>query len=159
MSMIPTPVIADNNPYRARYLANQKMKPRNAFERVAWQFMRYSGLALVFLALSHWGLQHLINSVHDLTLDATISRWGIAGQTATLEIWFWRAYYAVLLGLAMMHGLNGLRQVLYDYFHYRPLYWGFMVLSTVLIVFVSVAGLAVLLLGVNAAATGAAVVR
>ena len=76
-----------------------------------------------------------------------------------MQIWFWRAYYAVLLGLAMIHGLNGLRQVLWDYFHYRPLYWGFMGLSTLLIVFVSVSGIAVLFLGVNAAAAGAAVIR
>ena len=126
---------------------------RNNFERMAWLFMRYSGLALVFLALSHWGLQHIINSVHDLTLQSTIGRWGVVGQQADFTIWFWRAYYAVLLGLAMLHGLNGLRQVAYDYMHVRPLYYGFMGLSTVLIIVVSVAGIVALFMGVNLATT------
>jgi|GEM_PF-1150872 len=157
--MSSTDSVATNNPQMARHIARNSIKPRNTFERVAWLFMRYSGLVLVFLALSHWGLQHVFNSVHDLTLQVTIDRWGAAGQVATIQIWFWRAYYAVLLGLAMIHGLNGLRQVLCDYFHYRPLYWGFMGLSTLLIVFVSVSGIAVLFLGVNAAAAGAAVIR
>jgi succinate dehydrogenase / fumarate reductase membrane anchor subunit len=130
--------------------------PRNNIERVAWLFMRYSGLVLIFLALSHWGLQHVINSVHDLTLQSTVNRWGAAGQAADFSIWFWRAYYAVLLGLAMLHGLNGLRQVAYDYVHIRPLYWGFMALATLLILFVSVAGLVALFMGVNAAAATAA---
>jgi succinate dehydrogenase / fumarate reductase, membrane anchor subunit len=139
--------------------ARPQIKPRNDFERLAWLFMRYSGLILVFLALSHWGIQHIINSVHDLTLQSTVDRWGAAGQIATFTIWFWRAYYAVLLGLAMLHGLNGLRQVAYDYMHIRPLYWGFMGLSAILILFVSVAGIAALFLGVNAASATAALVR
>jgi succinate dehydrogenase / fumarate reductase membrane anchor subunit len=138
--------------------ARPVIKPRNNFERITWLFMRYSGLVLIFLALSHWGLQHVFNSVHDLTLQSTISRWGIAGHIATFEIWFWRGYYAVFLGLAMLHGLNGLRQVAYDYMHNRPLYWGFMGLSAVLILLVSVAGIFALFMGVNAAST-AAVIR
>ena len=135
------------------------VKPGTGFERIAWMFMRYSGLVLVFLALSHWGIQHLINSVHDLTLQSTVNRWGAAGDVITFSIWFWRAYYGLLLGLAMLHGLNGLRQVAYDYMHIRPLFWGFMGLSTLLILFVSVAGIAALFLGVNAAVATAAVVR
>ena len=135
------------------------VKPSNGFERVAWLFMRYSGLVLVFLALSHWGIQHIINSVHDLTLESTVDRWGAAGQIATFTIWFWRAYYGLLLGLAMLHGLNGLRQVAYDYMHIRPLYWGFMALSAILVLFVSVAGMAALFLGVNAASATAAITR
>lgn len=129
--------------------------PRNDFERVMWLFMRYSGLALVFLALSHWGLQHVFNSVHDLQLEDTVSRWGVVGGTATLTIWFWRAYYTVFLGLAMLHGLNGLRQVAYDYLHHRTLYIGFMAISSVLVVAITLAGLAALYLGVNVAMASA----
>ena len=128
---------------------------RNNFERVAWLFMRYSGLALIFLALSHWGLQHVFASVHDLTLQTTIDRWGAVGETANFTIWFWRAYYALLLGLAMLHGLNGLRQVAYDYMHIRPLYYGFMGVSTILIAIVSLAGIIALALGVNVASSSA----
>jgi succinate dehydrogenase / fumarate reductase membrane anchor subunit len=126
---------------------------KNNFERVAWLFMRYSGLVLVFLALSHWGLQHVFASVHDLTLQTTINRWGTVGETANFTIWFWRAYYALLLGLAMLHGLNGLRQVAYDYMHVGWLYYGFMGLVTVLVVVVTLAGAVALGMGVSAATT------
>jgi succinate dehydrogenase / fumarate reductase membrane anchor subunit len=126
---------------------------KNNFERVAWLFMRYSGIVLVFLALSHWGLQHVFASVHDLTLQTTINRWGTVGETPNFTIWFWRAYYALLLGLAMLHGLNGLRQVAYDYMHARWLYYGFMGLVTLLVVFVTVAGAVALGMGVSAATT------
>jgi succinate dehydrogenase / fumarate reductase membrane anchor subunit len=126
---------------------------RNQFERVAWVFMRYSGLALIFLALSHFGLQHIFASVHDLTLQSTIARWGTVGQTANFTIWFWRAYYTLLLGLAMLHGLNGLRQVVYDYMHNRVIYYGFMAVVTFLVLIVSIAGLVALGLGVNVATT------
>src|SRR6266508_529593 len=87
-----------------RRTARSLPPPRNSFEQIAWLFMRYSGLSLIFLALSHWGLQHVFASVHDLTLQSTIDRWGTVGQVANLTIWFWRAYYALLLGLAMLHG-------------------------------------------------------
>jgi succinate dehydrogenase / fumarate reductase, membrane anchor subunit len=125
---------------------------QHPFERIAWLFMRYSGLALIFLALSHFGLQHVFASVHDLTLQSTIARWGTVGQTANLTIWFWRAYYALLLGLAMLHGLNGLRQVAYDYMINRPIYYGFMGVAALLVLIVSVAGIMALALGVNVAA-------
>jgi succinate dehydrogenase / fumarate reductase membrane anchor subunit len=128
---------------------------RNRFERLAWLFMRYSGLVLIFLALSHFALQHVFASVHDLTLQSTIARWGTVGQTASFTIWFWRAYYTLLLGLAMLHGLNGLRQVAYDYMHIRPLYYGFMGIVTLLVAIVSVAGLLALALGVNVASASA----
>src|SRR5512132_3257186 len=150
---------ANNAPAAPGRRVRPAVQPRNNFERVAWLFMRYSGLALVFLALSHWGLQHVINSVHDLSLQSTINRWGVTGQQVDFTIWFWRAYYAVMLGLAMLHGLNGLRQVAYDYMHVRALYLGFMGLSTILIIFVSVAGIIGLFMGVNAAAATAAVIR
>ncbi len=126
---------------------------RNNFERVAWLFMRYSGIALVFLALSHFGLQHIFASVHDLTLQTTINRWGTVGETPNFTIWFWRVYYALLLALAMLHGLNGLRQVAYDYMHIRPLYYGFMGVVTILVAIVTVAGAVALGMGVSAATT------
>ncbi len=126
---------------------------QNKFERIAWLFTRYSGLVLVFLALSHFGLQHIFASVQDLTLQSTIARWGTVGEAPNFTIWFWRAYYALLLGLAMLHGLNGMRQIAYDYMHIRPLYYGFMGLITILVVFVTVAGAVALGMGVSAATT------
>lgn len=90
-------------------------KARNNFERIAWMFMRYSGLALVFLSLSHFWMQHLIIGTHNIQVGDTVLRWGETGKAITFENIIWRAYYAVILGLAMLHGLNGLRQVTSDY--------------------------------------------
>lgn len=98
----------------------RKIKPmpvaRNRFERTAYVFMRYSGLALVFLALSHFWMQHVIIGTHQITMNDTVLRWGANGDPVTVEQVIWRVYYAVILILAMLHGLNGLRQVVYDYF-------------------------------------------
>ena len=99
----------------------RRVKPfpvaRNNFERALWIFMRYSGLALVFFAISHFGLQHLLVGTHNLKVADTELRWGLTGQPVTVEQIAWRAYYLVLLILAMGHGLNGFRQVAYDYLH------------------------------------------
>ena len=68
---------------------------------------------------------------------------------------FWRVYYGVLVLLAMLHGLNGLRQVAYDYLHNKVVYNGFMAGATVLILAVTALGVIALIVGVSA--SGAAV--
>jgi len=132
---------------------------RNRFERAMWLFMRFSGLALLFLALSHFGLQHLISNTHKLTSEDTIIRWGLAGENLTVAQLFWRIYYGVLVLLAMLHGLNGLRQVAYDYLQKKWIYRGFMALASVLILGVTVMGVVALVVGVNASGTATAVAR
>ncbi|HEY8486926.1 MAG TPA: hypothetical protein VIL11_05975 [Limnochordales bacterium] len=82
------------------------------FELYAWLFMRVSGLLLIFLALGHLALMHLIHSVEEVDFDFVAGRltgpWGLV----------WRTYDLLLLGLALLHGLNGLRVVLDDYVHH-----------------------------------------
>jgi succinate dehydrogenase / fumarate reductase, membrane anchor subunit len=121
-------------------------KPRNNFERVAWMFMRYSGLILVFLSLSHFWMQHIIVGTHQLQVGDTVLRWGETGKPVTLENVIWRGYYAVILGLAMLHGLNGLRQVVGDYFR-STAYKAIMVAAVALIGFVAVWGFVALAAG------------
>ncbi len=121
-------------------------KPRNNFERVAWILMRYSGLALVFLSLSHFWMQHIIVGTHQIMSADTARRWGIIGQLPSLENVIWRLYYAVILGLAMLHGLNGLRQVVGDYFR-STAYKAIMVAAVVLIGFVAIWGFVALYAG------------
>jgi succinate dehydrogenase / fumarate reductase membrane anchor subunit len=121
-------------------------KPRNNFERVAWMFMRYSGLALVFLSLSHFWMQHIIVGTHEIEVNDTVLRWGETGRPVTLENVIWRGYYAVILGLAMLHGLNGLRQVVGDYFR-STAYKAIMGAAMVLIALVSAWGLVALAAG------------
>ena len=121
-------------------------KARNNFERIAWMFMRYSGLALVFLSLSHFWMQHLIIGTHNIQVADTVLRWGETGKAVTFENVIWRAYYAVILGLAMLHGLNGLRQVTTDYFR-GAVYKIIMGVAVVLIGAVSIGGLVALAAG------------
>lgn len=130
----------------------RKVKPmpvaRNRFERTAYVFMRYSGLALVFLALSHFWMQHVIIGTHQIEMAGTVLRWGANGDPVTVEQVIWRVYYAVIVILAMLHGLNGLRQVVYDYFgNSHGFYKLVMGAATILIGLVSIGGLLALFVG------------
>jgi len=130
----------------------RKVKPipvaRNRFERTAYVFMRYSGLALVFLSLSHFWMQHLIIGTHQITMGDTVLRWGANGDPITVEQVIWRVYYGVIVVLAMGHGLNGLRQVVYDYFgNNSGFYKLVMGAAALLIGLVSVGGIVALLVG------------
>ena len=125
---------------------------RNRFELLAWKFMRYSGLILVFLSLSHFWMQHLIIGTHNIQVSDTIQRWGIVGEKIDVNQVLWRAYYAVILGLAMLHGLNGLRQVAGDYFRGVP-YKLLMVAAAALVALVSLFGFLALAAGAARIAT------
>lgn len=80
--------------------------PSGGFDRFAWFFMRISGLALLFLALGHLTVMHLVNSID--TVDYAF----VAARYATP---FWRTYDGLLLVLALLHGFNGLRVIAQDY--------------------------------------------
>jgi succinate dehydrogenase / fumarate reductase, membrane anchor subunit len=84
------------------------IEPQSNFERYAFLFMRLSGVALLFLAVGHMVIQHLVRDVHDLTLLVVADVW---------SSWGWRVYSLLLLFFAMSHGINGLRYVLEDYIH------------------------------------------
>jgi succinate dehydrogenase / fumarate reductase membrane anchor subunit len=76
-------------------------------ERFWWWFMRFSGLALVFLALGHMLIMHVLVQLsgQEVNFAFVTSRWGTP---------FWRIYDALLLVLALIHGVNGARVVLTD---------------------------------------------
>jgi len=78
------------------------------YERIAWKWMRYSGVLLIPLVWFHTILQDVIVGVHRIDLDYVAVRWATLG---------WQIYDIALLGFAFAHGINGLRQVLNDYFH------------------------------------------
>ncbi len=80
--------------------------PSGGFELFAWWFMRVSGLVLVFLALGHLFIMHVIHNVG--TLD-------YAFVAARYRTPFWRTYDWLMLTLALLHGLNGARTVVDDY--------------------------------------------
>lgn len=81
----------------------------NRFETMAWRFMRLSGVLIIPLVFGHLAIMHLINSVYVIDYEWVVSeRWARLG---------WRIYDAFLLWFAGLHGYNGLRNVVTDYFH------------------------------------------
>ena len=81
-------------------------RPRQNFETWSWFFMRVSGLVLLFLALTHFAITHIVNDVVDTDTHFVERRWDNP---------LWRMFDWVLLALALAHGLNGLRWIIDDY--------------------------------------------
>ena len=75
-------------------------------EAWSWAFMRLSGLALVFLALVHFAITHIVNDVVETDYEFVAERWHNPA---------WRVFDWMLLVLALSHGLNGLRWIVDDY--------------------------------------------
>jgi succinate dehydrogenase / fumarate reductase membrane anchor subunit len=86
--------------------ASAMRRPRQNFETWSWYFMRISGLILIFLALTHFAITHIIHDVTDTNADFVAERWDNP---------LWRLFDWSLLLLALMHGLNGLRWIIDDY--------------------------------------------
>ena len=90
--------------------AGDRPPRRRSFETWSWFFMRLSGLALVFLALLHFAITHVLNDVVDTDYDFVARRWDNP---------LWRLFDWSLLALALLHGLNGMRWITEDYLR-RP---------------------------------------
>ena len=85
-----------------------RRRPRS-LESYAWLFMRLSGASLLLLAVGHWVMIHFIQGVQNVT-----GEWVIQARWAYTWI---RVWDFLLLGLAFVHGLNGLHTVVTDYVH------------------------------------------
>ena len=81
-------------------------RTRPGFEAWSWLFMRLSGLALVFLALLHFAITHVVNDVVETDYRFVANRWDNP---------FWQVFDWLLLALALLHGANGARWVVEDY--------------------------------------------
>ncbi len=88
----------------------RRVKPAGGFELSAWYFMRISGLVLVFLSLGHLFVTHILNNVENINYYFVASRWANP-KTGV----FWRLWDLTMVNLAVLHALNGLRQVLDEY--------------------------------------------
>jgi succinate dehydrogenase / fumarate reductase membrane anchor subunit len=87
-----------------------RARPTNNVEVYSWFFMRVSGVVLLLMVFGHLAIMHVINSVD------TISYWWVAERMATP---FWRTYDWIILVLALVHGMNGMRVIVDDYVHTR----------------------------------------
>ena len=81
-------------------------KPKANFETWSWYFMRVSGLILLFLALTHFAITHIINDVVETDAEFVAERWDNP---------LWRLFDWALLALALVHGVNGVRWSIDDY--------------------------------------------
>ena len=81
-------------------------RPRQNFETWSWYFMRVSGLVLLFLALTHFAITHILNDVVETDAAFVDDRWGNS---------LWRIFDWALLTLALAHGVNGVRWIVDDY--------------------------------------------
>jgi len=79
---------------------------KRSAEAWSWVFMRLSGLALVFLALIHFTITHIVNDVVETDYNFVAERWHNPA---------WRVFDWLLLVLALGHGVNGLRWIVDDY--------------------------------------------
>lgn len=88
----------------------QKYRPDTApssFQVWSWFFMRISGLALVFLAMGHMIIMHLVGGgVDRIDFAFVVERW---------NGFLWRSYDFALLLLAMLHGAIGARTTIGDH--------------------------------------------
>jgi succinate dehydrogenase / fumarate reductase membrane anchor subunit len=75
-------------------------------ELISWYFFRVSGLLLIFLALFHVIIMHVVNTVDEIDYAFVADRWSSP---------FWKVYDFLLLALALLHGLNGGRISIDDY--------------------------------------------
>ncbi len=77
------------------------------FELWTWLFMRISGLVLLLLAVGHVLIMHVWDEgVDRVNFEFIQLRW------ASL---FWKTWDWLMLVLALLHGVNGLRVIVLDY--------------------------------------------
>ncbi|KXP12139.1 succinate dehydrogenase hydrophobic membrane anchor subunit [Tsukamurella pseudospumae] len=79
----------------------------NNFEKWAWLFMRFSGVALLVLVFGHVFIMLAIdNGVHRIDAAFVAKRWASP---------YWQVWDITMLWLAQLHGGNGLRVIIDDY--------------------------------------------
>lgn len=82
----------------------------NSTELFSWYFFRISGVLLLFMAVAHVVIMHVVNTVDDIDYEFIADRWNSP---------FWKVYDFLLLTLALLHGINGARLSIDDYIRSR----------------------------------------
>jgi succinate dehydrogenase / fumarate reductase membrane anchor subunit len=82
-------------------------RPPGGYELWSWLFMRISGILLLFLAVGHVLIMHVLGGgVERVNFGFVKLRW---------QSPFWRTWDWMMLSLALLHGVNGMRTVVMDY--------------------------------------------
>lgn len=82
----------------------------NSAELFSWYFFRISGVLLLFMAVAHVVIMHVVNTVDEIDYAFIADRWSSP---------FWKVYDFLLLTLALLHGINGARLSIDDYIRGR----------------------------------------
>jgi succinate dehydrogenase / fumarate reductase, membrane anchor subunit len=94
-------------PRRAGVRNQGRDRPAGGFELWSWLFMRISGIVLLFLAVGHVLIMHVLDEgVDRVDFGFVAERWASP---------LWRTWDWALLVLALLHGINGLRVIVQDY--------------------------------------------
>lgn len=97
----------DTPPPEGKPVGAGRDRPIRGFELWAWLFMRISGVVLLFLAVGHVLIMHVLDEGVDRVDFAFIQlRWASP---------FWKTWDWLMLILALLHGVNGLRMIVLDY--------------------------------------------
>ena len=128
---------AGESPQPPRDQRMGRERPIGGFELWAWLFMRISGIVLLVLAVGHTLIMHLpAGGVDRVDFGFVATRWASP---------FWRTWDWMMLTLALVHGIIGLRNITLDYVRqpglrfalnmgYYVLGFTLMILGTVIIV-------------------------
>jgi succinate dehydrogenase / fumarate reductase, membrane anchor subunit len=82
-------------------------RPRSGFELWSWLFMRLSGIVLLFLAVGHVLIMHVMEEgVERVDFNFVADRWASP---------LWRTWDWMMLSLSLLHGINGVRVIIQDY--------------------------------------------
>jgi succinate dehydrogenase / fumarate reductase membrane anchor subunit len=77
------------------------------YERWAWLYMRFSGLALLFLIFGHLFINLYMNGgIQQISFAFVAGKWADP---------FWQIWDGAMLWLALIHGTNGMRTLVNDY--------------------------------------------
>ncbi|MEX1264986.1 MAG: succinate dehydrogenase hydrophobic membrane anchor subunit [Actinomycetota bacterium] len=96
-----------SSPSTERGYTSGRERPVGGFELWMWLFMRISGIVLLVLAVGHTLIMHLpADGVERVDYNFVADRWASP---------LWRTWDWMMLTLALIHGINGLRNVTLDY--------------------------------------------
>ena len=79
---------------------------KQTVESRSWKYMRLSAILLVPLVWFHTIFNTFVIGAENINLDLVARRWTNIG---------WQVFDILLLTFAFSHGVNGLRQVLFDF--------------------------------------------
>jgi succinate dehydrogenase / fumarate reductase membrane anchor subunit len=87
--------------------APRSRRPRSNFEQYTWLFMRMSGILLVALVIGHLFVNLMVGrGIQAVDFAFVAGKWSSP---------FWQTWDLLMLWLAELHGVNGLRTIINDY--------------------------------------------